>query len=69
MVDVIILKQKVDVEALVSSDSVPGAFYRVEFGTAQDGDTQWQCSCPDFEKRGDKRACKHIQPVRNKAGV
>lgn len=64
-----ILKHVVDVEALVESASQQGAFYRVTLVGGAEDSVAWQCSCPDFAKRGDKRACKHIQPVRDKVGI
>lgn len=54
--NVIIIHKRVEINALVPSESVEGAFYRV-----QCDDGEWTCSCPDHRKR--KHHCKHIDAV------
>jgi hypothetical protein len=53
--EVIILKHYI--EALVSSESEKGSYYRVTKDTRG-----WTCTCKDHQQR--KRDCKHINEVR-----
>jgi hypothetical protein len=58
-----ILKREIIIEALVTSNSLKGAYYRVDY---HEGD--WQCSCPDFQMRKSQtdNHCKHILFLRGK---
>lgn len=47
---------------IVPSDSDDTKRYRVVESVAGG---KWTCSCPDFQKRGHIRPCKHINRVRN----
>lgn len=60
--EVIIIKnEKVEVsEVMVESSSQPGAYYRVNGNNGV-----WECTCPDFAKRGAQRPCKHIISAKN----
>lgn len=49
-----ILTRIVEIEALVESESMEGAFYKVNCK-----DSKWACTCPS-NQRAD-RQCKHIQ--------
>lgn len=60
---VIIRKKVIEVDALVESESIEGAFYLVKNNGIDLDDGYWSCTCPDHQKR--KNSCKHIQAVRN----
>ena len=54
---VINIKKEIKTTALVESESVPGAFYKVAFENGK-----MSCTCPNHTKGG--KDCKHIQAFR-----
>jgi hypothetical protein len=61
--EVKILKQRIEAEILVESDSKKGAFY---FVTLENNN--WACTCLDFQNRGtpyNKHECKHIRAAKD----
>lgn len=57
IMDVLITKKVLEVEAFVPSETHEGMFYRVE---VSDGD--FHCTCPDYKNRG--TFCKHIKKLK-----
>ena len=57
MFEVKIIKRKIEVECLVSSEAKNGSFYLVE-----SKDDEWTCTCPDFSFR--ENNCKHINEAK-----
>ena len=62
MMEVEILYKKAKVTALCESESVEGAFYRVEMD-----DSYWSCSCPSNQQG--HRECKHVKAVKEEANL
>lgn len=54
---VIIINKVMEIEALVSSESQEGAYYRVNLL-----DGVWGCTCPYWQNR--EKECKHIKEVK-----
>lgn len=61
--EVITITHVHEVVALVSSESTPGAFYRVTMNRDGHGPYIWTCTCPDFKHR--KERCKHIEAAQD----
>jgi hypothetical protein len=62
MPEVLLTKRIIEVEALVSSESTEGAYFKVVCDRGV-----WRCSCPHFKykKAGDEELdCKHIAAVK-----
>jgi len=58
----IVIKQAVDIEVLMNSESVEGAYYLVTTKIDHESSLTWTCTCPNFGKT--QSDCKHIKNAR-----